>query len=222
MSDQSAEESIQTEFTPNSEGKLEPQTMEDKFFGVKTEIQKTDNSDLKVEVVDEDAVIPEPKQTAEKPVDDETLDKEIADLEDQLKKKKDYKKHLAENVLPNLFAEVGLSELKLADGRHLKVTNYYGASIKDAKKEAAFEWLRNNGFGDLIKNQVSCSFGRNEDEKAKSLIDSLQSQGYQSMQREWVEPSTLRAFIREQHEAGKKLPMDLLGAFVGQKTTIKE
>ena len=65
MSDQSAEESIQTEFTPNSEGKLEPQTMEDKFFGVKTEIQKTDNSDLKVEVVDEDAVIPEPKQTAE-------------------------------------------------------------------------------------------------------------------------------------------------------------
>ncbi len=129
-------------------------------------------------------------------------DKEIADLEEQLKKKKDYKKHLAENVLPNLFSEVGLSELKLADGRHLKVSNYYGASIKDSKKEAAFSWLRDNGFGDLIKNQVSCSFGRNEDEKAKSLINTLSDQGYQSMQREWVEPSTLRAFIREQHEAG--------------------
>ena len=149
-------------------------------------------------------------------------DEEIAKLEEQLKTKKDYKKHLAENVLPNLFAEVGLSELKLADGRHLKVSNYYGASIKDTKKEAAFSWLRDNGFGDLIKNQVSCSFGRNEDEKAKSLINTLDSQGYQSMQREWVEPSTLRAFIREQHEAGKQLPMDLLGAFVGQKTTIKE
>jgi hypothetical protein len=149
-------------------------------------------------------------------------DQEIANLEEQLKKKKDYKKHLAENVLPNLFAEVGLSELKLADGRHLKVSNYYGASIKDTKKEAAFSWLRDNGFGDLIKNQVSCSFGRNEDEKAKSLIDTLNDRGYQSMQREWVEPSTLRAFIREQHEAGKELPMDLLGAFVGQKTTIKD
>ena len=45
-------------------------------------------------------------------------EKEIQDLEDKLKVKKDYKKHLAENVLPNLFAEVGLSELKLADGRH--------------------------------------------------------------------------------------------------------
>ena len=84
------------------------------------------------------------------------------------KTKKDYKKHLAENVLPNLFAEVGLSELKLADGRHLKVSNYYGASIKDAKKEAAFNWLRNKGFGDLIKNQVSCRFGRDEETLASS------------------------------------------------------
>ena len=148
-------------------------------------------------------------------------DKEISDIEKELKKKKDYKKHLSENVLPNLFAEVGLSELKLADGRLIKVGNYYGASIKEDKKEAAFTWFRDNGFGDLVKNQISCSFGRNEDEKARGLVTHLNDQGYQSSQREWVEPSTLRAFIREQHEAGKQLPMDLLGAYVGQKTTIK-
>jgi hypothetical protein len=148
-------------------------------------------------------------------------DKEINDIKEQLKKKEYYKKHLSENVLPNLFAEVGLSELKLADGRLIKVGNYYGASIKEDKKESAFNWFRNNGFGDLIKNQVSCSFGRNEDEKARGLMSHLSDQGYQSSQREWVEPSTLRAFIREQHEAGSKLPMDLLGAYVGQKTTIK-
>ena len=149
-------------------------------------------------------------------------DQEINKIEDELKKKKDYKKHLSENVLPNLFAEVGLSELKLADGRHLKVTNFYGASIKAEKKANAYRWLRNNGFGDLIKNQVSCSFGRDEDEKARGLINTLNEKGYQSSQREWVEPSTLRAFIREQHEAGNALPMDLLGAYVGQKTTIKD
>ena len=148
-------------------------------------------------------------------------DQEISNIEEQLKKKKDYKKHLSENVLPNLFAEVGLSELKLADGRLIKVGNYYGASIKEDKKQPAFTWLRDNGFGDMIKNQVSCSFGRDEDEKARGLIQTLDEQGYQSSQREWVEPSTLRAFIREQHEAGKQLPMDLLGAYVGQKTTIK-
>ena len=67
-----------------------------------------------------------------------------------------------------------------------------------------------------------CIRDRNEDEKAKGLLEHLNKEGYESSQREWVEPSTLRAFIREQHEAGKALPMDLLGAFVGQKTTIKE
>ena len=34
-------------------------------------------------------------------------DKEITDLEDQLKKKKDYKTKLSEQVLPSLFSEVG-------------------------------------------------------------------------------------------------------------------
>ena len=84
-----------------------------------------------------------------------------------------------------------------------------------------YTWLRDNGFGDLVKNQVTCSFGRNEDEKASGLLCHLNDSGYESTQREWVEPSTLRAFVREQYEAGRELPMDLLGAFIGYKTTIK-
>ena len=148
-------------------------------------------------------------------------DKEINEIKEQLKKKEDYRKKLSEEVLPSLFAEVGLSELKLSDGRLISVKDYYGASIKPEKRAMAYAWLRNNGFGDLVKNQVSCSFGRNEDGKARGLIDILDEKGFQSSQREWVEPSTLRAFVREQYEAGIELPMDLLGAFVGHKTTIK-
>ena len=148
-------------------------------------------------------------------------DKEITDLEDQLKKKKDYKTKLSEEVLPSLFSEVGLSELKLADGRKIKVSEYYRAAIKVENREAAYTWMRNSGFGDLVKNQVTCSFGRNEDEKARGLMSELNGKGLEPSQREWVEPSTLRAFVREQYEKGKELPMDLLGAFIGHKTTIK-
>ena len=146
---------------------------------------------------------------------------EIAELKEQLKKKEDYSKKLSQEVLPSLFSEVGLSELKLSDGRKIKVSEYYRAAIKVENREAAYTWMRNNGFGDLVKNQVTCSFGRNEDEKASSLISDLSERGLESTQREWVEPSTLRAFVREQYEAGVELPMDLLGAFVGHKTTIK-
>ncbi len=146
---------------------------------------------------------------------------EIANLKEQLKKKEDYRTKLSEEVLPSLFSEVGLSELKLSDGRKLKVSEYFRASIKVENRELAYTWLKNNGFGDLVKNQVTCSFGRNEDEKASSLISDLTEKGLEPAQREWVESSTLRAFVREQYEAGRELPMDLLGAYIGHKTTIK-
>jgi len=146
---------------------------------------------------------------------------EIANLKEQLKKKEDYRTKLSEEVLPSLFSEVGLSELKLSDGRKIKVSEYYRAAIKVENREAAYAWLRNNGFGDLVKNQITCSFGRNEDEKASSLISDLSEKGLEPAQREWVESSTLRAFVREQYEAGREIPMDLLGAYIGHKTTIK-
>ena len=146
---------------------------------------------------------------------------EISKLKEQLKNKEDYERKLSREVLPSLFSEVGLSELKLADGRKIKVSEYYTATPLKENRGKVFQWLRDNGFGDLVKNQVTCSFGRNEDEKASGLMSDLSDKGLEPAQREWVEPSTLRAFVREQYEAGIELPMDLLGAFVGHKTTIK-
>ena len=140
-------------------------------------------------------------------------EEEIAKLKAQLKKKEEYVTKLSEQVLPTLFSEVGLSELKLSE--------YFRASIKVENRELAYTWLKNNGFGDLIKNQITCSFGRNEEEKASSLVSDLNEKGLEPTQREWVESSTLRAFVREQYEKGVDLPMELLGAYVGQKTTIK-
>ena len=149
------------------------------------------------------------------------IDIEIQELKEKLKQKEDYRTKLSEEVLPSLFSEVGLTEVKLSDGRKVKVSEYYRAAIKVENRDAAYTWLRNNGFGDLVKNQITCSFGRNEDEKASGLMSELSDKGLEPAQREWVEPSTLRAFVREQYEKGVDLPMELLGAYVGQKTTIK-
>ena len=146
---------------------------------------------------------------------------EISKLKEQLQKKEDYERKLSREVLPSLFLEVGLSELKLADGRKIQVSEYYRATPLKENRAKVHTWLRDNGFGDLVKNQVTCSFGRNEDEKASGLISNLFERGFEPAQREWVEPSTLRAFVREQYESGRDLPMDLLGAYVGHKTTIK-
>ena len=72
-------------------------------------------------------------------------------------------------VIPTLMNEMSLSSLKLADGSSVEIKKIYGASIPIEKREAAFNWLRNNDLGDIIKNEITVSFGRNEDNKAGRL-----------------------------------------------------
>ena len=81
--------------------------------------------------------------------------------EEQIKQKKKHLEHISGEVIPTMMAEMGLAELKLHDGSHLKVSTSYRATITEANKEAAFNWLRENGLGDIIKNEISVSFGRN-------------------------------------------------------------
>ena len=117
--------------------------------------------------------------------------------------------------------EMALSSLKLSDGSSVDVKKIYGASIPIEKREAAFNWLRNNDLGDIIKNEITVSFGRNEDNKAADYAVLAQSQGYQPAQKLKVEPMTLKALFRERTEAGKEMPSDLFNTFVGNQTKIR-
>ena len=147
--------------------------------------------------------------------------KQIELDEDLLKQKKKNSEHLSGEVIPTMMAEMGLSHLKLMDGSSVDVKPNYSASISIANREAAFGWLRNNGLGDIIKNEISVSFGRNEDNKAADYAVLAESQGYQPQQKLKVEPMTLKALVRERIEAGKEMPTELFNVFVGNKTTIK-
>ena len=88
-------------------------------------------------------------------------------------------------------------------------------------REAAYKWLRDNGLGDIIKNDVVVSFGRHEDNKAVEYANLAKSSGYQPTQKLKVEPMTLKALVRERIEAGKDMPTEIFNIFVGNKTTIK-
>jgi len=141
--------------------------------------------------------------------------------EDAVKQKKKDIEHLSGEVIPTMLSEMGLSFLKLQDGSSVEVKTNYSATITQANKEAAFNWLRENGLGDIIKNEISVSFGRNEDNKAADYAELAKSQGLDPMQKLKVEPMTLKALVRERIEAGKEMPTELFNIFVGNKTTIK-
>jgi len=147
--------------------------------------------------------------------------KQIELDEDLLKQKKKNSEHLSGEIIPTMMAEMGLSHLKLMDGSSVDVKPNYSASITVANRDAAFQWLRDNNLGDIIKNEISVSFGRNEDLKAADYANLASERGYQPTQKLKVEPMTLKALVRERLENGKEMPTELFNVFVGNKTTIK-
>jgi len=155
--------------------------------------------------------------------------KKLRDLEDQvkadeelLKNKKKELERISGEVIPTLLSEMGLSSLKLADGSAVDVKPYYAANISLKNREAAYNWLRSNGLGDIIMNEITVSFGRDEDNKATTYVNLARGQGYQPTQKLKVEPMTLKALVRERIENGKEMPTDIINVFVGNRTTIKE
>ena len=151
----------------------------------------------------------------------EAMQQQLEIQEDAIKEKKKQIQHVSGEVIPTMMSEMGLAELKLQDGSHLKVSKSYRATITEANKEAAFNWLRNNGLGDIIKNEISVSFGRNEDNKAADYAELAKGQGFQPTQKMKVEPMPLKALVRERIEAGKEMPTEIFGVFSENKPTIK-
>ena len=153
--------------------------------------------------------------------------KKLRDLEDQIKADeqalKDKEKEIERisgEVIPTLLSEMGLSSLKLADGSAVDVKPYYSANISIKNREAAYNWLRSNGLGDIIKNEITVSFGRDEDNKAQQYAVLAQGQGYQPVQKLKVEPMTLKALVRERLESGQEMPSDLFNVFSGNRTKV--
>jgi len=148
------------------------------------------------------------------------LEDSIVAKEEELKQLKQQADVISGEVIPTMMQELNISTLKLADGSAVEVKPVYGASISAERKEEAFEWLRSNGLGDLIKNEVTVSFGRNEDNKAIAYATLAQGQGFQPFQKLKVEPMTLKALVRERLESGKEMPTELFNVFAGNRTKI--
>ena len=162
----------------------------------------------------------EGKKLSEQVVKLQKLEEEVVAKEGELKELKRKAELLSGEVIPTMMQEMNISTLKLADGSSVEVKPVYGASIPVSRKEEAFKWLRDNGLGDLIKNEVTVAFGRNEDNKAIAYANLAQGQGYQPVQKLKVEPMTLKALVRERLEAGLEMPSDLFNMFTGNRTKI--
>jgi|TARA_Y100000746_G_scaffold8297_1_gene7433 hypothetical protein len=147
---------------------------------------------------------------------------EIAALEEQLKAKKLEADDIGSRVIPELLAEQGLTEIKLADGSKVAVKKEFRCTLpKDEEKRAqCYKWLRDQGLGDIIKNNVFVTFGKGEDDKAEQLLNLAAENGFQPQQKSDVAWMTLTALFRERIESGLDMPSDVFSTWIKDKTKI--
>jgi hypothetical protein len=148
------------------------------------------------------------------------IENNISSHEGTLKDLKEQADKISSEIIPNLLAEQGLASLKLADGSGVDVKKTYSCTIKKDSVDAAYTWLRDQGLGDIIKNEVSVVFGKGEDTRANELLDLAEQEGYQPNQKQKVEPMTLKALYRERIEAGLDMPSEFFHTFVKDQTKI--
>ena len=160
------------------------------------------------------------KKLSDKVIELKDLEDEIANAEASVKKLKEKALQLSAIEIPTMMDEMQITKLKLKDGESVEIKKIYGASIPVDQKEEAFQWLRNNGLGDLIKNEITVTFGMGEDNKAVSYADLARGHGFEPTQKVGVSPMSLKAMVRERLESGQDVPADLFKPFEGNQTKI--
>ena len=149
--------------------------------------------------------------------------KEIEEAKAALKKLEAVHNKIISESLPDLMAEFNLTAFTLSDGSSISVVPTVGAHISKDHQEEAFSWLRENGFQDLIRSDVSMSFRKGEDGRRADFIELAESQGLAVSTKESVHTNTLKAFVKEEVVInGRNVPGDLFGVYTGQKAVIKQ
>ena len=160
------------------------------------------------------------KTLSDKVIELKNLEDEITNAEESISKLKEKARILSQVEIPLMMHEMHITKLKLKDGESVEVKPFYSASIVPEVQEQAFEWLRNNGLGDIIKNDITVTFGRGEDNKAVKYTVLARGQGFEPVQKIGVHTQTLKAVVRERLEAGQEMPSDLFKTFAGNQTKI--
>jgi hypothetical protein len=134
------------------------------------------------------------------------LERDIEQLEAELKEKKNTYVKVSQVDLPDAMAAINMSSFKLANGASIDIKKGVDASIKVNDKPMAYSWLREHGHGAIIKNEFKVPFGAGEDALAEKLDNFLQTLDHEYNSSVSIHTQTLRAWARAQLEEGNEIP----------------
>ena len=149
-----------------------------------------------------------------------SIQNEILSYEDKIKELKEDEKHFSCVIIPKLMDDMNLESLKLKDGSELTVKKIYATSMKADKKAEAIHWLRDNGLGDIVKNNITVSFGQGEDNKAVEYASLARERGYEPTQEEKVHHARLSAVMSDLKDKNLEIPSDLFSSYEKNSTSV--
>ena len=151
------------------------------------------------------------------------LEKIAEDLEDNLADVKRRLNSLKTVELPDLMAECGMSEFKSETGFKITIDDFVSGTLPkdDVRREAAINWLENNGAATLIKTELAMAFEKTQHNEALSIKAELEQKGYAVSAKMGVHPQTLIAHVKERLRQGDEIPLDVLGLYAGRVAKIK-
>lgn len=164
------------------------------------------------------------KTTAERVRD---LEARRTELEEELSKIKQEVKELTERDLVKLMSEANMTSFSLDSNGNspamvFEKKTFYDAKIPEDKEIEAFAWLHDQGHGDIVKTQITVALGMGERELAQQVEHAIADAGADYSSRLQVHPATLKSFVKTEVEAGRAIPLDLFGAFIGEVVKLKK
>lgn len=125
------------------------------------------------------------------------INKTIAELSAQIGEKNKEALRLANEVLPNLLDEAGISDLGLSDDFRVKRSEEIYANISKENMSATVSWLEANNYADIVRYGILIPLGKGDVKMAKmaKVLLTKAKLGFEEIQT--IHAQTLKAFVKE-------------------------
>lgn len=146
--------------------------------------------------------------------------KEVERLEKELKEAEEKYKDISERRLPGKMDHLGIPAVTLPDGTTVEVEEKVRGGLIVENRPKGHKWLEEQGHGAILKTEVSIAFPKKKLEEAKKLVERLREEELPANLERSVHANTLDAFIREQLELGKDIPLDIFSVMRQRIATV--
>lgn len=124
--------------------------------------------------------------------------------------------------IPSILSQRGLSEVRLDDGTKVKIRDEWRVGTTGKYRSFINNWLEKNGFGGMIRDEVTLRFGKDEGEKVEEFLK-LAEKYTKSLKRVRAANATsFKSFVKELVEKGEiDVPLRDLGVHIQQMTKLE-